>query len=309
MSDTIQTSLKQALEALGTVLSGKDLAIKKMLACMLAGGHVLIEDVPGTGKTSVAQSMARVLNLDYSRIQFTADLLPSDVLGSMIYEQKTATFRFQQGPIFTQLLLADEINRTSPKTQSALLEAMAEGQVTIDGKAYPLDKPFFVIATQNPSSQFGTFALPESQLDRFMLSLSIGYPSLASEKSLLQGLSGREQIAHLPAVFDSQQLLSLQTQVKSVQASESLIDYILRLVTFTREHEKLDYGISPRASLSLLACAKAWALIHGRDYVIPEDVQALIINAWLHRLIYAANSLSEAEAILFEMLKTVPVNA
>ena len=310
MSESLTTNqlFIDTVSTLSTVIQGKDLQIKKSLACLLASGHILFEDLPGTGKTSIAQALSKVLGLDYSRIQFTSDLLPADVLGAMIFEQSSNQFHFQKGPVFTQLLLADEINRSSAKTQSALLEAMAEEQITVDGDAYPLDKPFFVIATQNPQSQFGTFPLPESQLDRFMLSVSIGYPDFESEKSLLRGDTGRGNIAKLASVLNAETILSLREEVKSVHCSDSLLDYVLRLVKATRSHVKLSYGISPRGALALVEAAKAWAFIHQRDYVIPEDVQALLMNAWQHRLLYAASSSIEAGAIIEQILENTVVN-
>lgn len=301
-------AISQALASIGEVIKGKDESLKKSLACLFAGGHILFEDLPGTGKTSVAQALSKVLGLEYSRIQFTSDLLPSDVIGSVIFEQTNHRFSFQKGPLFTQLLLADEINRSSPKTQSALLEAMAEQQVTVDGETYPLAQPFFVIATQNPKTQFGTFALPESQLDRFMLSLSLGYPDLSSEKSLLKGETGREKLKYLQASFSAESLESIKVLVAAVHVSDSLIDYILRLVTQTREHPQLEYGISPRGALAITHAAKAWAFIHHRDYVIPEDIQALLLNAWQHRLIHAASSSVEARTIIRQLLDETPVN-
>jgi len=301
------SKVTQALTALSTVISGKEAVLKKCLACLLADGHVLLEDVPGTGKTSLAQSLSKVLGLDYSRIQFTADLLPADVLGSMIFEQDSNQFRFQRGPVFCQLLLADEINRSTPKTQSALLEAMAEHQVTVDGEAYPLDQPFFVIATQNPQTQFGTFALPESQLDRFMLSMSVGYPDESSERALLKGDTGRFNIKNLQSVFSTENILSMRTAVAEIHCSDALIDYILRLVKASRNHKQLSYGVSPRGALALVSVVKAWAFIHDRDYVIPEDVQALLHNAWHHRLVHAAQSSVEASAVLDEILSSTAV--
>lgn len=301
-------SISQSLASIATVIGGKDEQLKKSLACLFAGGHILFEDLPGTGKTSVAQALSKVLGLDYSRIQFTSDLLPSDVIGSVIFEQSSNSFSFQKGPVFTQLLLADEINRTTPKTQSALLEAMAEQQVTVDGKTYPLLQPFFVIATQNPQTQFGTFALPESQLDRFMLSLSLGYPDIESEKALLKGETGRSKLTVLQASFSAETINTIKLTVEKVHLSDALVDYVLRLVTQTREHAQLEYGISPRGALALTSAAKAWAFIHQRDYVIPEDIQALLMNAWQHRLIHAASGALEARAIINRLLDETPVN-
>ena len=303
-----EQAISQALEQVSKVIRGKDEQLKKSLACVFSGGHILFEDLPGTGKTSLAQALSKVLGLDYSRVQFTSDLLPSDVVGSTIFDQESSSFSFQKGPVFTQLLLADEINRTTPKTQSSLLEAMAEQQVTVNGEAYPLDQPFFVIATQNPQTQFGTFALPESQLDRFMISLSLGYPDFESEKSLLKGETGREKLSQLSACFSPVSIQRIKSQVNQVHLSDSLVDYILRLVIQTREHAQLEYGISPRGALALSSVSKAWAFIHGRDYVIPEDVQALLLNTWQHRLVHAASSSLEARAIIHRLLDETPVN-
>lgn len=301
--------ISQSLASISMVIGGKDEQLKKSLACIFAGGHILFEDLPGTGKTSIAQALSKTLGLDYSRIQFTSDLLPSDVIGSVIFEQSSNSFSFQQGPIFTQLLLADEINRTTPKTQSALLEAMAEQQVTVDGKTYRLSQPFFVIATQNPQTQFGTFALPESQLDRFMLSLSLGYPDIQSEKALLKGQTGRSKLNTLVSSFSAETINTIKQAVEQVHVSDALVDYVLRLVTQTREHPQLEYGISPRGALALTSVAKAWAFIHDRDYVIPEDIQALLLNTWQHRLVHAASSAVEARTIIHQLLDDTAVNA
>ncbi|HBT56451.1 MAG TPA: AAA family ATPase, partial [Pseudomonas sp.] len=268
--------LSAAQDAIGEVLLGKSQAIKLALACILAKGHLLIEDLPGMGKTTLSQALARVLGMSYQRIQFTSDLLPGDILGTSVFDRNTAQFVFHPGPIFAELVLADEINRATPKSQSALLEAMEEGQVTVDGATRPLPDPFFVIATQNPVSQSGTFALPESQLDRFLMRLSLGYPSEAAEKSLLQGDARRVRLDAIRTVLGREQLCALQALVPQVTASEALIDYILRLVNHTRNSDACAWGLSPRASLGLLAAARAWALLEQRNYVIPEDVQAVL---------------------------------
>jgi MoxR-like ATPase len=282
--------------------------INLALCCFFAEGHLLIEDLPGMGKTTLASVLAKVLGLQFSRVQFTSDMLPSDILGSTVFEKETGLFRFHKGPVFTQLLLADEINRTTPKTQSALLEAMAERQVTIDGLTYPLVKPFFVIATQNPSSQSGTFALPESQLDRFLMRIELGYPDVKSERALLKGEAGREVMQDVKPLMEDKQLLVMQNQVKSVNASDSLLDYVQRLVHYTRQHPHLRYGISPRAALALLQAAKAWAFIHDREYVVPEDIQAVLKPVFYHRLVNAADSPSEASAIIETMQRDVAVS-
>ncbi|GMQ55144.1 AAA family ATPase [Halopseudomonas aestusnigri] len=276
--------LSAAQDAIGEVLLGKSQAIKLALACILAKGHLLIEDLPGMGKTTLSQALARVLGMSYQRIQFTSDLLPGDILGTSVFDRNTAQFVFHPGPIFAELVLADEINRATPKSQSALLEAMEEGQVTVDGATRPLPDPFFVIATQNPVSQSGTFALPESQLDRFLMRLSLGYPSEAAEKSLLQGDARRVRLDAIRTVLGREQLCTLQALVPQVTASEALIDYILRLVNHTRNSDACAWGLSPRASLGLLAAARAWALLEQRNYVIPEDVQAVLPAVVSHRL-------------------------
>ncbi len=300
--------IQQVTSTVEKVVKGKELQIKLALCCFLAQGHLLIEDLPGMGKTTLASVLAKVLGLQFSRVQFTSDMLPSDILGSTVFEKETGQFRFHKGPVFTQLLLADEINRTTPKTQSALLEAMAERQVTIDGETYLLAKPFFVIATQNPSSQSGTFALPESQLDRFLMRIELGYPDIKSERALLKGEAGREIMDSVRPLMEDKQLVVLQNQVKSVNASESLLDYIQRLVQYTRQHPHLQYGISPRAALALLQAAKAWAFIHDREYVVPEDIQAVLKPVFYHRLVNAADSPSEASAILETMQRDVAVS-
>lgn len=276
--------LEDCLHAVNHVVLGKEPQIRLALTCLLARGHLLIEDLPGMGKTTLSQALARVLGLSYQRIQFTSDLLPGDILGTSVFNRETSQFVFHPGPIFAELVLADEINRATPKSQSALLEAMEEGQVTIEGATRPLPKPFFVIATQNPASQGGTFALPESQLDRFLMRLSLGYPARSAEKALLQGQARRELLPQLEPVLDHAALAALQAQVPLIRASDALLDYILRLVEATRTQPSFAWGLSPRASLALLAAARAWALLAGRDYVIPEDVQAVLPSVVGHRL-------------------------
>ncbi|NRB41716.1 MAG: MoxR family ATPase [Pseudomonadales bacterium] len=303
----MQQTIQSMLDALTCVLQGKDRQLKLSLSCLLAGGHLLIEDLPGMGKTTLATALAKTLGLDYSRVQFTSDMLPADIIGATIFEKDSASFQFHPGPIFSQLLLADEINRTTPKTQSALLEAMAEKQVTVEGQTHKLPQPFFVIATQNPLAQFGTFPLPESQLDRFLLRIELGYPDAEAERALLKGQTGREQLAGLTQLITLDDLTALQQQVKDVKASDALLDYVQRLISYTRQHDSLHYGISPRGGLALLSAAKAWAFIHQREYIIPEDVQAVLPCVFVHRLIHAADSPSEAAAVVEQMCKTVPV--
>lgn len=277
-----------ALHSLNQIILGKDAQLKLVLACLLARGHLLIEDIPGMGKTTLALALARVLGLHFQRVQFTSDLLPADILGVSVFETATSEFRFIPGAIFSQLVLADEINRASPKTQSALLEAMEERQVTAEGETRPLPEPFFVIATQNPSYQLGTFPLPESQLDRFLMRISLGYPSPDAERQLLLERERRDLLEEMTPALTPQQLLALQQQVREVRAAPALIDYILALVQRTRELPGLRQGLSPRAGLGLRRAAQAWALIEGRSGVIPEDVQAVFAAVVNHRLIHAA---------------------
>ncbi|MDM3871138.1 MoxR family ATPase [Porticoccus sp. W117] len=272
------------VDAVGQVLMGKEPQIRLALACLLARGHLLIEDLPGMGKTTLAHTLAAVLGLDFSRVQFTSDLLPADILGVSVYNRDSEQFRFHPGPVFNQLLLADEINRTTPKTQSALLEAMAEQQVTIEGETRELPTPFFVIATQNPTHQSGTFPLPESQLDRFLMRLSLGYPDQAAERKLLSGLNPRSLLKDLQPVIELSELLQLQQQVEQVKASASLLDYLQRLTGQSRSEPGFEFGVSPRGSLAWLHSARAWALLEGRDYVIPEDLQQVAEAVLGHRL-------------------------
>ena len=279
---------------IATIIVGKELQIRQSLTCLLAGGHLLIEDAPGVGKTTLAHAIAISLGLPFRRIQFTSDLLPSDVIGVSVYERSSAQFVFHPGPIFSEVLLADEINRASPKTQSALLEAMEESQVSIDGMARPLPQPFFVIATQNPLHQVGTFPLPESQLDRFLMCISLGYPDHAAERALLAGDSRRDMLKAMPALSRASDLLAAQQEVKQVFCSDALLDYVQALLAHTRASGTYVDGLSPRAGLSLLAAARAWAWLDGRDHVIPEDVQNVIPGVVGHRLRVAKRDGSRA---------------
>ncbi|MBD1599051.1 AAA family ATPase [Pseudomonas typographi] len=300
--------LDASLESINEVLLGKKYQVRLALACLIAGGHLLIEDLPGMGKTTLSQTLARVLGLSFQRIQFTSDLLPSDILGTSVFDKDSGHFEFHQGPIFAELVLADEINRATPKSQSALLEAMEEGQVTIEGATRPLPSPFFVIATQNPSHHSGTFALPESQLDRFLMRLSLGYPAHAAEKALLMGEARRELLPRLPAVFDHAQLQAVQAEVRAVRVTDALVDYVLRLVEATRNQPQFAWGLSPRGSLALVAAARAWALLAGRTYVIPEDVQAVLPAVASHRLRERADTAGQGGAALVQwLLHEVPV--
>jgi MoxR-like ATPase len=278
----MQTTIDAIIKATSSVILGKEQQIKLSLTCLLAGGHLLIEDLPGMGKTTLAHTLAQVLGLSFRRAQFTSDLLPADILGVSVYDNNASNFQFHPGPIFTQVLLADEINRATPKTQSALLEAMEEYQVSIDGHAHQLPKPFFVIATQNPKHHIGTFPLPESQLDRFLMRIHIGYPDAKSERALLQDQGGRLSVNLLKPISDAESLIKLQRQAQSVHVSEALLDYLQALIQYTRSHYST--GLSPRAGLGLRQAAQAWAMCEGRDFVIPEDVQAVLPSIITHRL-------------------------
>ena len=280
-----QQKLKALLGQLNTVIVGKPDQVQDCVACLLAGGHLLIEDVPGVGKTTLAHALARSFGLQFSRVQFTADLMPSDLSGVSIYERGNERFVFHPGPIFAQVLLADEINRASPKTQSALLEAMEEKQVTVEGETRALPSPFFVIATQNPHDQLGTFALPESQLDRFLMRISLGYPDRASERELLKGRDRREMMETMQSTLSAIELQSLQQKVMDVHAADPLLDYVQELVAATRSGRWFLQGLSPRAGIAVVRAAKAQALLNGRDYVAPDDVQAILPQTIAHRLI------------------------
>jgi MoxR-like ATPase len=286
MSSVLKLSktLDAALEAANRIILGKSHPIRLAFACLLARGHLLIEDVPGVGKTTLAQTLARLLGLDFARIQFTSDMLPADILGVSIFDHKQASFQFHPGPIFTSLLLADEVNRATPKTQSALLEAMEERQVTVEGRSRPLPDPFFVIATQNPTQQIGTYPLPESQLDRFLMRIALGYPDRDTERSLLAGADRRRLVAELPPLLPSAVLHPLQSAVHDILVSPALLDYIQALLSSTRHSPHWVSGLSPRAGLGLLAASRAWALLAGRDHVLPEDVQAVLPAIATHRL-------------------------
>lgn len=280
----MRTKLDACLQSVNQILLGKEPQVRLALTCLLAGGHLLIEDLPGMGKTTLSQALARILGLSFQRIQFTSDLLPGDILGTSVFDKDSGQFTFHPGPIFAELVLADEINRATPKSQSALLEAMEEGQVTIEGATRPLPQPFFVIATQNPVSSGGTFALPESQLDRFLMRLSLGYPAKAAEKALLLGEARRDLLPRLEPLLDHAELAAIQALIPQIRASDALVDYVLRLVEATRSEPQFAWGLSPRASLALLAASRAWAFLANRDYVIPEDVQAVLPAVVGHRL-------------------------
>ena len=285
-----QNTINALLNQLNTVVIGKPNQVRDGVACLLAGGHLLIEDVPGVGKTTLAHALARSFGLQFSRVQFTSDLMPSDLTGVSIYDRSSEAFVFHPGPVFAQILLADEINRASPKTQSALLEAMEEKQVTAEGHTHALPQPFFVIATQNPLEQLGTFPLPESQLDRFLMRISLGYPNRAAERSLLTGNGKRTEADALAPVLSTEQLLELQQSVLKVHTSDALLDYVQDLLDATRSGKWFVQGLSPRAGIALLRAAKAVAMMEGRDYVAPDDVQVILPQVLAHRMIPVGNS-------------------
>ena len=295
---------------IGQIIVGKTLQIRQSLTCLLAGGHLLIEDAPGVGKTTMAHAIAISMGLPFRRIQFTSDLLPSDVIGVSVYERNSGQFVFHPGPIFTEVLLADEINRASPKTQSALLEAMEESQVSVDGLSRPLPNPFFVIATQNPLHQVGTFPLPESQLDRFLMCISLGYPDRAAERSLLSGEPRRDMLKSLDATARPADLLAAQAEAKKVYVSAALLDYVQSLIAHTRASGKYAEGLSPRGGLALLAAARAWAWLDGREHVIPEDVQNIMPCVAGHRLHATSRETGRAlhgKELVSQLIAAVPV--
>ncbi|MGN6478839.1 AAA family ATPase [Luteibacter sp.] len=300
--EMLRHRLDAALAQVNGVLLGKPRQVKLAFTCLVAGGHLLLEDVPGVGKTTLAHALAATFDLEFQRIQFTSDLLPSDIIGVSVYERETGAFRFHPGPIFTSLLLADEINRATPKTQSALLEAMAEGQATVDGTTHDLPKPFFVVATQNPLDLAGTFPLPDSQLDRFMLRLSLDYPDPAAERALLIGEDRRDMMASLRPRLDVEAIGHLRAAAQGIKATGTLLDYLQALLAASRKHSEVRVGLSPRAGLAILAASRAWAMLSGRDHVIPEDVQTVFIPAAAHRLVPGRGSHREAiaRAILAE---------
>ena len=300
--------MEGALAAVNRIILGKDREIRLALTCLLARGHLLIEDIPGVGKTTLAHALARVLGLSYQRIQFTSDLLPADIVGVSIYDRDTQRFNFHKGPVFAQLVLADEVNRATPKAQSALLEAMEEHQVTADGTTYPLPKPFFVIATQNPTSQIGTFELPESQLDRFLMRVELGYPAASVERELLLGRDRRELLPNLEAAMPLGQLLALQDAVTWIRASAALLDYVQHIVAFTRTATRFAVGLSPRAAIAIVRAAQSWALLHGRPGVLPEDVQAVLPSVIGHRLRARDETANLAPAAIGRwVIESVPV--
>jgi MoxR-like ATPase len=291
----------------GQVILGKERQIRLAMACILARGHLLIEDVPGVGKTTLSHALARLLGLDYQRIQFTSDLLPADIIGVAIFDRESSSFRFHAGPIFAQIILADEINRASPKAQSALLEAMEERQVTAEGETRPLPEPFFVIATQNPLHQVGTFPLPESQLDRFLMRINLGYPDAKAERELLKGVERREIISQLEPAMSADQLMELQKAVPAMQVSEALLDYVQQLINYTRHSPRFTQGLSPRAGVAILRAAQAWAMMEGRRQVLPEDVQAILPAVVGHRLHGNADAVKGSFDPAKELIANVPI--
>ena len=303
----VKEKLHALLNQLNTVIVGKPSQVRDCVACLLAGGHLLIEDVPGVGKTTLAHALSRSFGLQFSRVQFTADLMPSDLSGVSIYERQKEGFVFHPGPVFAQVLLADEINRASPKTQSALLEAMEEKQVTVEGATRPLPVPFFVIATQNPHDQLGTYALPESQLDRFHMRISLGYPDRAAERELLRGNDRREMVEKLSAVLAPQDLLELQHQVQQVHAAEPLLNYLQDLIAATRSGRWFLQGLSPRAGIAVMRAARAQAFLDGRDYVAPDDVAAVLPQTTAHRLVPVSDAGRGALEQVRAMLEATPL--
>ncbi|MDE2400822.1 MAG: MoxR family ATPase [Burkholderiales bacterium] len=301
------TQITQLVDQVSTIIVGKREQVTLSVICLLAGGHLLIEDIPGVGKTTLSQALARCLGLSFSRIQFTADLLPSDLIGVSVYERQREAFVFHPGPVFAQVLLADEINRAGPRTQSALLEAMEERQVSVEGETRPLPSPFFVIATQNPSEQLGTHPLPESQLDRFAMRLSLGYPDPVAERALLTGQDRREAIGHLQPLMSPQEWAGWQAKVGEIHVADALLDYLQTLLTATRDGQWFAQGLSPRAGLSLLKLARARALILGRSHVSPEDIQTLWVPAVAHRLVPLPQSGRSAAAQARALLESTQV--
>ena len=303
----VDRTLKSLVQQLNTVIVGKAAQTQDCVVCLLAGGHLLIEDVPGVGKTTLAHALARTFGLQFSRVQFTADLMPTDLSGVSVYERAKEAFVFHPGPIFAQVLLADEINRASPKTQSALLEAMEEKQVTIEGQTRPLPQPFFVIATQNPLDQIGTYALPESQLDRFLMRISLGYPDRDAERELLTGHDRRALLDALPSLLNSAELQALQQRVLAVHVSAPLLDYVQDLIAATRSGQWFVQGLSPRAGIAVLRTARAQAMLSGRDYVAPDDVQAILPQTVAHRLVPLSQSGRGALEQVSAMLAATPL--
>lgn len=308
LTDNARIECDKIIDVAGEVILGKNNILRLALACLIARGHLLIEDLPGVGKTTLAHVLANALGLGFQRIQFTSDMLPADILGVSIYNRETGEFYFHPGPIFTEIILADEVNRATPRTQSALLEAMEENQVTIEGETRPLPRPFFVIATQNPSNQIGTFPLPESQLDRFMMKLELGYPDNQAEKDLLKGRDRRELLKEIPEVIGPEQLIILQQEAEQVNVADPLLDYLQSILEYSRHSGEFVAGLSPRAGLAILRSAKAWALMQGRSYVIPEDIQTILPSVIGHRLVLNDITTDQSSFDLAQhLIKQVPI--
>ncbi len=305
----MQELIDRAASEVGKLLLGKDQQIRLALCCLLARGHLLIEDLPGMGKTTLSHALASVLGLSYNRIQFTSDLLPADILGVSIFDQSSNAFSFHAGPVFSQLLLADEINRTTPRTQSALLEAMGEGQVTVEGETRALPEPFFVIATQNPVHQSGTYPLPESQLDRFLMRIELGYPDPRAERQMFVRDGSAPEAEQLQRCLSVEQLAEFRRAVDDVHASENLLDYLQRLVAYTRNATEFAYGLSPRGALALLHSARTWALMSGRGHVVPEDLQMVLPAVASHRLVPTSDYAGDSRALVHDILRNVDVIA
>jgi MoxR-like ATPase len=301
----MHNAIDHLLSSANQIILGKDQKIRLAVCCLLARGHLLIEDIPGVGKTTLAHTLAKLLGLHYQRIQFTSDLLPADILGASVFDSANNSFKFHPGPVFNQMVLADEVNRATPKAQSALLEAMEEQQVTVEGKTYPLPNPFFVIATQNPSHQIGTFPLPESQLDRFLMRIELGYPDPAAERALLAGQNRQQLLDALTVQLPPEQLAAIQQAVNAIHVSPAILDYCQALINFSRSSPDYPCGLSPRGGLALLRAAKAWALMHRRDAVLPEDLQAVLASVAGHRL--RAGS-SHSDAIVAPLLEKVAIH-
>jgi MoxR-like ATPase len=300
--------IDSAVAEIGKVLLGKEAQIRLALCCLFARGHLLLEDLPGMGKTTLSHALADVLGLSWKRVQFTSDLLPADILGVSVYDRNDASFSFHPGPIFTQLLLADEINRTTPRTQSALLEAMAEGQVTVEGQTRLLPEPFFVIATQNPIHQSGTYPLPESQLDRFLMRLALGYPHPQAERAMFQNKrSFQGQRETLQQVVSAEELASIRAAVSKVHASDNLLDYLQRLVAYSRQSPEFEVGLSPRGGLALLDSARTWAVLQDRAHVVPEDLQTVLPAVAGHRLVPSGDYAGDGAALVELLLRNVDV--
>jgi len=298
--------LERLIEAAGQIILGKETQVRLALACLIARGHLLIEDLPGVGKTTLAHVLGRTLGLHFQRIQFTSDMLPADIIGVSVYERDSGAFKFHPGPIFAQVILADEVNRATPKTQSALLEAMEEHQVTVEGETRKLPEPFFVIATQNPSEHVGTFPLPESQLDRFLMRIELGYPDRDAERALLSGADRRDMLASLDPCMSPAELVEQQGNAQRVHVAPALLDYVQAIVEHTRRSPEYVAGLSPRAALALLHSARAWALLEGRDKVIPEDVQAVLPGVAAHRL-RPAHDAERRVDVGAQLLAAVPI--